>query len=438
MYRNASAPYVHGAIRLDAGLTPPLYGRGEPGKDGIDGRNGINGIAGGAGAAGAAGTNGRNGRDGIDGRDALDGTGGIVYTEVANGAMPANVANANSAAIDTGLTIPPGTLWGVLAVRTGRGFWVNFSTLPVVEVGTNLISVAPILDGRSQTRIARNAAGNLVASTARNVEGYAGVMSLLIPTATAAAGMDGADGLDRITVGVVNAVNGRLPSNEVLAIRLGWAQALPFVALDFARVGNHPLDGAVLGTTDMLLAAPPFPPALVGDADLWLGIWLQGVDVQASEIYFDTLDNPQLSTEFIIPADGLPLTVDGVEGRYWYTSARIIPTDESIGVVLPGDLIATQDYVLAAVNIGGDPMPFADHAADPDAHHTPTVQDTTALDDHAADADAHHVPKVAGGGGVNMVVAEISGAESAPANLWALSGLQATITPSTDAKRIKN
>ena len=51
----------------------------------------------------------------------------------------------------------------------------------------------------------------------------------------------------------------RLPGAPV-AMRIGWAQTLPFIEAEFIRANNHPLDGVAVGVTEGGLNTPPFPP----------------------------------------------------------------------------------------------------------------------------------------------------------------------------------
>ena len=118
----------------------------------------------------------------------------------------------------------------------------------------------------------------------------------------------------------VNVVDGRLPAPPVV-MRLGWAQVLPFRAVEFNRVDDHPIDGAAVGLTTPGVDIPPFPPALVGEETLHLGVWIAGdAPVVALTIFSD-------DGLYLFPTREA-LTVDGVPGYVYVLSFRSAPAPE--------------------------------------------------------------------------------------------------------------
>ena len=145
---------------------------------------------------------------------------------------------------------------------------------------------------------------------------------------------------------IVNVIGGRLPGPPV-AMRLGWSQSRNFVALDFNRP-SPPIGGSVAGTSQGL-AAPPFPPALDTDPTLYLGIWLAGEPNIA-----------ELPAGFAV-ADARPLVVDGAQGRYYPSAARlpasVVGTVYRIVIRGPrilteNDLVTSGGGGLAITNLG--------------------------------------------------------------------------------------
>ncbi len=149
---------------------------------------------------------------------------------------------------------------------------------------------------------------------------------------------------------IVNVLDGRLPGLPV-AMRLGWSQRADFLAADFARP-SPPIGGSIAGMSDGL-AAPPFPPGLASDPTLFLGIWLAGDP--------DVVEISGGGAQF---GDARPLTLEGGKvggdpGVYLVSTARLRPLEGTIfSATITGPRIVTESDL-------------ADHAADPDAHHTP-------------------------------------------------------------------
>ena len=149
---------------------------------------------------------------------------------------------------------------------------------------------------------------------------------------------------------IVNVLDGRLPGPPV-AMRLGWSQRAEFIAADFARP-SPPIGGSIAGMSDGL-AAPPFPPSLASDPTLFLGLWLAGDP--------DVVEISGGAAQF---GNKRPLTLEGgkvggTPGVYLVSTARLRPLEGTIfSVTITGPRIVTESDL-------------ADHASDPDAHHTP-------------------------------------------------------------------
>ena len=114
-------------------------------------------------------------------------------------------------------------------------------------------------------------------------------------------------------------INGYLPAPAV-AMRLGWHQSRTFSASEFVRAGNHPIDGAAVGTSNLVLA-PPFPPALNTDPTLYMAVWVAG-DPAIEAFYSSTGQTETNVTAQFPAADKLPLTVEGVAGHYYPSAIR--------------------------------------------------------------------------------------------------------------------
>ena len=153
----------------------------------------------------------------------------------------------------------------------------------------------------------------------------------------------------------VNVVDGRLPAPPVV-MRLGWSQVADFTAQDFNRVDDHPIDGAAVGLTTGV-DIPPFPPALVGDETLFLGLWIAGDAAVVSVRIFDADDGLQ----YFDPRAAL--TVDGVAGHVYVLSFRVAAFPEGqeniiVAKLGGGALLLTDDDVPDWARTGDDtPIP---------------------------------------------------------------------------------
>ena len=149
----------------------------------------------------------------------------------------------------------------------------------------------------------------------------------------------------------------RLPASPV-AMRMGWAETQVKSEAYFTRADDHPVDGASSGMSDSL-NAPPFPPALATEADLYLWVWLEG-NPTVGEFISNPGPDP-VSFDGLFQSEGA-LTVGGVAGTAYVSTFRFYPQGGTpFAAVIPGELIASQPYVDAAIAAippagGGFPM----------------------------------------------------------------------------------
>ena len=149
----------------------------------------------------------------------------------------------------------------------------------------------------------------------------------------------------------------RLPA-PARAMRIGWNQSRAITAAVFTRANQHPIDGAVLGTTTGL-EVPPAPPALAGDQTLYLAVWIEGDGDDDTVIRFG--DD---ATDSMAPYGGpnkmpMALEVNGVAGHYHVTRERLShDTTRRLSVQIPGDMILGERDVAAWALTGNtDPIP---------------------------------------------------------------------------------
>ena len=108
------------------------------------------------------------------------------------------------------------------------------------------------------------------------------------------------------------------PSNRV-AVRFGWEQTKAFTELSFNRP-NPPFGGSVAGFAGEEIDVPPFPPSLIHNVTLFLGLWVTGdpvikvVNTGLTDINY---------TEFFPLSEKLPLDVVGVAGNYYPISFQL-------------------------------------------------------------------------------------------------------------------
>ena len=155
----------------------------------------------------------------------------------------------------------------------------------------------------------------------------------------------------------------RLPGVAV-AMRIGWGQTADFVAANYVRADNHPLDGVSVGTTAGLLV-PPFPPALASDDTLYLGIWVAYTgDVPIRQFPSDpiTFEQPYFSAP-------VALTVEGVVGQSYTLHDRLdadtyADHGNEFFLTLPGELIASQPWVTTQLAGAGGPVKIGNWSGD--------------------------------------------------------------------------
>ena len=200
---------------------------------------------------------------------------------------------------------------------------------------------------------------------------------------------------------VAGVEDGRLPADPV-AMRLGWSQSRVFAAGTFTRAEDHPIDGAVEGTSDGLIL-PPFPPALATDETLYLGIWIAG-DPSVVGIDRTSWLGGEDSLAFFPAADRVALTVDLVDGFYYPNTAREAPPiegqDDVLSVTLGGGpLIITED------NIGDHAVGGADAVARAQAAAAHAASDAATAAAGAAAAEAEAAQDTADAAGVAATAA---------------------------------
>ena len=149
---------------------------------------------------------------------------------------------------------------------------------------------------------------------------------------------------------VVNSA--RLPVGTI-ALRLGWAQGRTHTDAIFTRAGNHPIDGAAVGTVAGL-NPPVFPPALNTDPSLYLFIWIGTAQVNIADIRLSGGGGTLIGSI----SNGAAYTLEGVAGTVYVSNQRLSAglSAYQISAVVGGDLIASQPWVteqIAAIPAGG-------------------------------------------------------------------------------------
>ena len=151
---------------------------------------------------------------------------------------------------------------------------------------------------------------------------------------------------------IVQGTAGRLPAGDAV-MRIGWALTQAATDLIFTRDGNHPADGAAVGTTSGT-APPAYPAALASEPDLFMFVWIESGDVSDIQFAGGTL-----------LTSGHPLTAyeyDGTAGTIWISSNRLSPGVSAypISAIVPGALILTGPDVEAWAKVGdGTAIPVA-------------------------------------------------------------------------------
>ena len=151
---------------------------------------------------------------------------------------------------------------------------------------------------------------------------------------------------------IVQGTAGRLPAGDAV-MRIGWALTQAATDLIFTRDGNHPADGAAVGTTSGT-APPAYPAALASEPDLFMFVWIESGDVSDIQFAGGTL-----------LTSGQPLTAyeyDGTAGTIWVSNHRLSPgvSRYPITAIVPGALILTGPDVEAWAKVGdGTAIPVA-------------------------------------------------------------------------------
>ena len=148
--------------------------------------------------------------------------------------------------------------------------------------------------------------------------------------------------------GIVNVENGRLASSTGTVMRIGWSESQAYDEQVFTRDGNHPDDGAAVGTIAGVF--PPVQPAGLPDipdvstSEKYLHIWVGEIPGNIAQLTF-----------FGSPAHGVSTaeaqTYNTTEGTWWRTN---LPLSQGISAyafsaTVVGALIASQAYVDAAI-----------------------------------------------------------------------------------------
>ena len=145
-------------------------------------------------------------------------------------------------------------------------------------------------------------------------------------------------------VGVVNVAAGRLPSTTGKVMRIGWSNTQDYAEEIFTRDGNHPDDGAAVGTIAGVF--PPVQPAGipaipdVAANEKYLHIWIGEIPGNIAQLTF-----------FGAPAHGVSeaaaQTYNTTDGTWWVTNLPLSAgiSAYAFSAVVVGLLIATQKWV---------------------------------------------------------------------------------------------
>ena len=114
---------------------------------------------------------------------------------------------------------------------------------------------------------------------------------------------------------VVNSA--RLPVGTI-PLRLGWAQGRAPSDDIFIRAGNHPIDGAAVGTVAGL-SIPVFPPALNSDVTLYLFIWIGTAIDNIADIRLSGGGGTLIGSI----SNGEAYTLEGVTGTVYVSEQRL-------------------------------------------------------------------------------------------------------------------
>ena len=144
-------------------------------------------------------------------------------------------------------------------------------------------------------------------------------------------------------------------NQPISPVRVGWSQTRNHDAEILTRVNNHPLDGALLTTTDMVFNTPPFPPGISGDLTLYLHIWVEG----STDLMAILINEANEIAKFTRIGT---LRVNTIQGILFVSIARFPPetsdssfevsTNDPTDVIVtpPGGDVPTEAQVRAIVN----------------------------------------------------------------------------------------
>ena len=147
--------------------------------------------------------------------------------------------------------------------------------------------------------------------------------------------------------GIVNVENGRLASSTGTVMRIGWSDSQAYDEQVFTRAGNHPDDGAAVGTIAGVF--PPVQPTLPAIPDVaanekYLHIWVGEIPGNVAQLTF-----------FGSPAHGMSTaeaqTYNTTDGTWWRTNLPLSPgiSAYAFSATVVGALIASQPYVDEAI-----------------------------------------------------------------------------------------
>ena len=148
--------------------------------------------------------------------------------------------------------------------------------------------------------------------------------------------------------GIVNVEDGRLASNSGTVMRIGWSESQAYDEQVFTRDGNHPDDGAAVGTIAGVF--PPVQPATIPNIpdvaanEKYLHIWVGEIPGNVAQLTFFGTAAHGVST-------AAAQTYNATDGTWWVSglplSAGISGWAFSATVV--GALIASTTYVDEAI-----------------------------------------------------------------------------------------
>ena len=142
----------------------------------------------------------------------------------------------------------------------------------------------------------------------------------------------------------------RLPVGDVV-LRMGWAQTDQPSEGIFTRAGNHPIDGAAIGTVSGTYP-PPFPPSLNTSADLHLFIWIAADAASIADVIL--AGGGTLLSSF---SNAAAYTLESFDGTIYISERRLSAgvSGYRISAVVGGALIASQPWVRTQITAQAGP-----------------------------------------------------------------------------------